>query len=118
MSDDTGGTEVLPQNDVPPATTTRTVQAHYSGPLPPPVILREFDQIVPGGAERLIVLVEQDAAHERQIESTLVLGEFRERRRGQICALIIALFVVAVSAFVIVSGYEIVGGVYGRLAVG
>lgn len=39
------------------------VSAHWSGPLPPPAELERFDQIIPGGADRLLRMAEKEQVH-------------------------------------------------------
>ena len=38
----------------PPRPITNIISAHWSGPLPPPSELEKIDQIIPGGADRLL----------------------------------------------------------------
>ncbi len=80
----------------------------FRGPVPPPEMLRQYDEIVPGSPERLFQQFEKHAEHKRAVEKrTLELEEKRlrwiredqqadreEARRGQIisaCLLIAAL---------------------------
>lgn len=50
-----------------------TIIAHqsveYSGPLPPPQILAQYEQIVPGSARRMVDQWEAASVHERNLES-------------------------------------------------
>jgi hypothetical protein len=39
------------------------VSAHWSGPLPPPAELEKIDQIIPGGADRLLRMAEKEQVH-------------------------------------------------------
>jgi hypothetical protein len=39
------------------------ISAHWSGPLPPPVELEKIDQIIPGGADRLLSMAEKEQTH-------------------------------------------------------
>jgi uncharacterized membrane protein len=34
-------------------------QSYHSGPLPPPAIIAQYDEIVPGAAERIIQMAEK-----------------------------------------------------------
>lgn len=53
---------------------------HYSGPLPPPETLRQYDEIVPDGAERIMAMAEREQTHRhhmnRREESRAILGVF------------------------------------------
>jgi hypothetical protein len=42
---------------------TSIIAAHWSGPLPPPAELEKIDQIIPGGAERLLRMAEKEQTH-------------------------------------------------------
>jgi hypothetical protein len=39
------------------------MSAHWSGPLPPPADLEKIDQIIPGGADRLLRMAEKEQTH-------------------------------------------------------
>lgn len=42
---------------------TQVVSQNWSGPLPPPNALAQFDQIIPNGAERILRMTEEEQAH-------------------------------------------------------
>jgi predicted membrane protein DUF2335 len=42
---------------------TSIVAAHWSGPLPPAAELEKIDQIIPGGADRLLCMAEKEQTH-------------------------------------------------------
>jgi len=46
------------------------VTQQFSGPLPHPEILNRYDQIITGAAERILIMAEEDARHQRDIEKT------------------------------------------------
>lgn len=54
----------------------------YSGALPPPSILREYDQIVPGAAERLLRQAESQTRHRQQLESSVTDDASKRSRNG------------------------------------
>lgn len=39
------------------------ISAHWSGPLPPPADLERIDQIIPGGADRLLRMAEKEQTY-------------------------------------------------------
>ena len=47
----------------PPRPVTSIISAHWSGPLPPPAELEKIDQIIPGGADRLLSMAENEQTH-------------------------------------------------------
>jgi Flp pilus assembly protein TadB len=46
-----------------PLPITSIISAHWSGPLPPPSELEKIDQIIPGGADRLLRMAEKEQTH-------------------------------------------------------
>lgn len=46
----------------------QTRQQIYEGPIPPPVILREFDQIVSGSAKQIMDMAHAESEHRRKLE--------------------------------------------------
>lgn len=41
----------------------------FSGPLPPPEVLARYNEALPGGAERIVTLAEEQASHRRRMEA-------------------------------------------------
>lgn len=89
----------------------------WSGPFPPPALLREFDQIVTGGAERLFRQFEVEASHRRVLESTRARAEARERRIAQYVAIGFAFGVLLVSGLALAVGAYLPASVIGGGAV-
>ena len=56
------------------------VVEHHSGPLPSPETLRQYNDIVPDGAERIMAMAEKEQAHRHRMnrseESRATLGIF------------------------------------------
>lgn len=75
-----------------------TVKASYfhSGPLPDPRSLERYEEVVPGAAERIIILAEKQAAHRQKIESRVVWVDGGLQTLGMI--LYSALFMAAAFA--------------------
>ncbi len=55
---------------------------HYSGPLPHPRHLQEYNNVVPNGADRIIAMAERQLAHDMEIQSKIVNCEIRDRHIG------------------------------------
>lgn len=81
------------------------ITEQYSGPLPDPRALSQYDQVVPGAAERIIQAFEDESRHRRQLEQRAVEAtvddaeaDRNEARRGQNFALIVALSTIVAGA--------------------
>ena len=55
------------ESELPPATLLARATA-LSGPLPPPEMLDQYEQILPGAAERLFTMVERQEEHRQALE--------------------------------------------------
>jgi uncharacterized membrane protein len=85
----------------------------FSGPLPHPDILKKFNEIVPGSAERIIKMAEEQSTHRRELEKKVINSDISQSKRGQILGFIISITGLLVSAFVAVYGSAIAGGIIG-----
>lgn len=71
----------------------------WSGPLPPPAALEQFNQIIPNGAERIIRMVEQEQAHRIQYDDSALKATIRDTQRGHWIGGIISLAAIGGSIF-------------------
>ena len=53
----------------PESGIVRAVSIELSGPLPHPQLLRQYDEVVPEGAERIVKLAEDQVHHRQTMES-------------------------------------------------
>lgn len=70
----------------------------FSGPLPPPEVLARYNDALPGGAERIVALAEQQAKHRRKMEA-----------RGQILLFVVVLVAVIGGIVLIALGQDAFG---------
>jgi len=64
----------------------------HIGPLPDPDTLREYDQILDNGAERIMAMAEKQSSHRIEIEKIVILSREEQGRKGQSFAFVLALF--------------------------
>lgn len=48
------------------------ISSTFEGPIPPPALLREYNQILPGAAERIIAMAENEGRHRQALENKAV----------------------------------------------
>ncbi len=85
----------------------------FSGPLPHPDILRQFEQVAPGAAERIIKMAEDQSSHRRDLEKKVIESDISRSRWGQILGFVIAVTGLLVSAVIGIFGNPIAGTVMG-----
>jgi uncharacterized membrane protein len=84
-------------------------QTSFTGPLPPPDVLREYNAIVPGMAERLLVNLEKQSNHRMALEKHVLYWDVRRANAGLAAGLLFGLAVLVAAVFLILNGHESVG---------
>ena len=82
----------------PGAGTVRATWLEFSGPLPPPHILAQYNDALPDGAERIVRLTENQTEHRQRLET-----------RGQLFTFILALVALAGGILLIILGHSAEG---------
>ncbi len=85
----------------------------FSGPLPHPEILERYNSIVPGSAQKIIQMAENQSAHRIDIEKKVIGSDIRNSHRGQIFGFIIAITGIISSLILIIRGYTTGGSILG-----
>lgn len=88
----------------------QTVSEHaFSGPLPPPSMLNQYDSIQDGFADRIISMAESEQSHRQSLENKSVEAAIKTESRGQNYALAISLLIITGALYLIDSGKEVSG---------
>lgn len=92
----------------------------FSGPLPHPAMLHEYNQIVPGFAERIVTMAEKEQEQRHKMETALNEANISVAhqnlwniKRGQWMAFSIATLGIAISAYLIFLGKIVAGTLFG-----
>lgn len=85
----------------------------FQGPIPPPELLKQYDEFVPGAGDRILSMAEKEQDHRHRQERKKGNLEFSISIMGVLCALIITLSIIASAVWLVVNGYEIAGGAVG-----
>lgn len=63
----------------------------YSGVVPPPVLLKQFNEVDPTFAERIFKMAEAQNEHSIKQEESITKNEYKIKARGQLAALFIVI---------------------------
>ncbi|MGW4922286.1 DUF2335 domain-containing protein [Streptomyces parvulus] len=77
----------------------REIVRRHQGPLPAPQTLGEYEQVLPGLAERIVSMAEREQAHRHELERTDLTQDYRISRAGQGLGLIALLVIAALAAY-------------------
>lgn len=70
----------------------------HSGPLPSPKMLKEYDAVLPGGAERIFAMAEKEQSARLKYNHDALSGEISLDRRGQWMGFSIAIIILVMAA--------------------
>jgi uncharacterized membrane protein len=91
------------------AITRLSIQQQFSGPLPPPEILIKYNDVVPNGGERIILMAEKQQNHRISLEKFVLEKDARRADLGLILGFILALLVAIGGIWVVLMGKDIAG---------
>lgn len=87
-------------------------------------MLKQYEAMLPGLANRIIAMAEQEAAHRRKIEEDIVKAQLKDAEKyrvaeivGQVCGLIIGITAIGGATYSAVHGAQWTGGFIGTAGV-
>lgn len=81
----------------------------YSGPIPHPQLLKEFNDVIPNGADRIMTMAEKQSGHRITLEEKVVNANNRDSFLGVVFAGVIALLIVLGAIFLIYNNKDVQG---------
>lgn len=100
----------LPEQEIGQEIIRQEVSMAFSGPLPHPEILQKYDEILPGAAERIIKMAEQQAEHRRALEQQAIKSDIKNSKLGIWFGFIIGMSGIIGGIVVAVFGKQQLGG--------
>jgi uncharacterized membrane protein len=83
----------------PSTSLTKVETSFHHGPLPPPQVLEHYDQLVPGSAERIISMWEEQVRHRQGLERDALTSDIRQSYFGATLGFIIAMSAIGSGTF-------------------
>ncbi len=83
---------------------------HFSGPLPRPEDLKKYDDILPGAAERIISMAENESRHRHESERRADKAAIGIAVAAIIAAFIAMLLLTGAVFYALYKGYQAVAG--------
>ncbi|MDU3583243.1 DUF2335 domain-containing protein [Clostridium sp. LQ25] len=88
-------------------------QESFSGPLPSPDILYGYDRVVPGAADRIIKMAENQMSHRFEVENNILNMHSRNTLLGIICAFVIGTIVCIGGVYCVLNDKQVSGVLFG-----
>jgi uncharacterized membrane protein len=81
--------------------------------LPPPQVLKAYDLVQSGLAERIVGLAEEQARHRMSLEKTVVLGDSKRAWAGLVAAFCLSCLFTGISYDLIKNDKQVAGTILG-----
>ena len=88
-------------------------QRLWQGPLPPPDLLKMYNDAFPNAAERIFHEVQRQTTHRIELEKQVIPEQQRQATRGQVYGLLVALSFLAAAFGLIALGHGLYGTILG-----
>lgn len=82
----------------------------YQGILPHPEHLAKLNEIIPNGADRILILTENQSNHRINIESKVISSQIRQSATGQWMAFALVIMAFGLTYLLAISGHDVVAG--------
>jgi uncharacterized membrane protein len=94
------------------------VTTSFMGPLPPPSILREYNEIIPGLAAKIVDQTDRQTTHRISMEAMVIRSDIYKSWAGLVCGLVVSLTCIGAGVACIFSGHDVAGTTIATGAVG
>jgi uncharacterized membrane protein len=84
-------------------------EAYFSGPIPPPSVLAQYNDVLPNGADRIMTMAERQSQHREALEKRVVDGNVASQTRGSYFAFILLLITIVGGLYLLHEGKSVVG---------
>jgi uncharacterized membrane protein len=82
----------------------------FRSPIPPPDILQGYNDIIPDGANRILVMTEEQSKHRIAIEKDVINAQMQESSRGQIIGFILGILGLVIATYLGINGHDWLAG--------
>lgn len=107
-----------PQERNKPSQVRVATSVEISGPIPPPQMLQQYNNIVPDAAERIIRMAEKQSDHRIALERKVINSNVNKSYIGMILAAIIAIYGLYVAKEISINGNPWAAGIIAALDIG
>ena len=94
---------------------SKIIQSEFSGPIPPPNIIKGYEDIVPGAADRIISMAEKQAEHRQAMEHIMVKSESRDSLLGVLFAFFLGILCIVAAIIIVILVPQNAGAISGSI---
>jgi uncharacterized membrane protein len=93
------------------------VYQEFAGPIPPPSMMEQYEGTLPGSADRILKMAENQSEHRQWIEKKKLSFSNREVHLGQVLGFAIGVIAIITGGYTALNGAPISGGFIGTAGV-
>ena len=93
------------------------VYQEFAGPIPPPDRMEQYEKTLPGSADRILKMAENQSEHRQSLEKQRLSFSNREVHLGQIFGFLIGAIAIVTGGYTALNGAPIPGGFIGTTGV-
>lgn len=120
------GNKIAPQNPqktprkgrITKVTQQITHAELHSGPLPSADMLRKYNEVLPGAAERIFNMAERQSEHRMLLERTVVVGDTKRADKGLWIGAGVAVLFLGGAIACVLTGHDWAGVAFGAIDIG
>jgi uncharacterized membrane protein len=86
-------------------------RSSYISPLPPPDIIAGYEEILPGSADRILTMTEEQGKHRRELEKLVIKEDIRRSNLGLRLAGIVTTIIIGCATYLAVNNREVTASV-------
>lgn len=87
-------------------------EERFSGPIAHPRHLREYEDICPGAADRIISMAERGLEHAQTMQTTAISGDIADGKAGRLYGFLALLALIAAASFSTYFGHEAIAAAF------
>ena len=93
------------------------VYQEFAGPIPPPSMMKQYEETLPGSADRILKMAENQSEHRQWVEKKELSFANREVHIGQMLGFFIGAIAIVTGVYAALNGAPISGGFIGTAGV-
>ena len=107
----------IPENKEELKKLLLAVSQEFAGPIPPPSMMKQYEETLPGSADRILKMAENQSEHRQSLEKKKLSFSNREVHIGQVLGFFIGVIAIVTGGYTALSGAQIPGGFIGTAGV-
>ena len=96
-------------------TLINVASARFQGPIPHPELMKGYEEALPGSADRILRMAEEQSSHRRKMEEQYMRTQSRDSLMGIMAAFLIAIVIVVCGTVIIINVPSTAGVIAGSL---